>query len=237
MHLLALETATSVCSVALSVDGRTTVELTLNRPRAHSENLVSMIDDALRYGNIVPADVDAVAVSAGPGSFTGLRIGVSTAKGFATAVDADLVAVPSLEALASGVTCAGPGDVIGAAFDARRDEAYVAIFRLDEDRIPRPLKETAALKSGDLPEWIGAVPDRLWLVGSGWPKMMGALNAAAVPYRHLPDVHSAAGLVAIRGLERLHSGETEDLVSFEPYYLKEFVTTTPSGTPFEKLSF
>src|SRR5690606_41892871 len=95
----------------------------LDRPRAHSENLVSMIEDALGYARIEPGEIDAVAVSAGRGSYTGLRIGVSTAKGVAASVDAGLVAVPSLEALATRGHSAHTGKINDGAIDARRDWA------------------------------------------------------------------------------------------------------------------
>lgn len=239
MNLLALETATSVCGVALLQDDRVTVDLLLDRPRAHAENLVSMIGDTLRYGGLEPADVDAVAVSSGPGSYTGLRIGVSTAKGFASAVGAALVSVPSLQALASRVHATGSEELVGAAFDARRDEAYVALFRSAEEGPPRIEKDTAAVPMSDMEEWLRRpAPDRpILLVGDGWTKMTDVLQAAGVSFRRLPDVRPSASGVARVGADRFESGQTENLVTFEPYYLKDFVTTTPSGTPFEKLSF
>lgn len=216
-----------------------TVDLLLDRPRAHSEYLVSMIGDALRYGGLKPVNVDAVAVSSGPGSYTGLRIGVSSAKGFASAVGAALVSVPSLQALATHVHAAGSDELIGAAFDARRDEAYVALFRSAEAGPPRIEKETAAVQMSDLEEWLGRPePDRpILLVGDGWTKMLEVLQVASLPFRRLPNVRPSASSVARVGAGRFESGQTEDLVAFEPYYLKGFVTTTPSGTPFEKLSF
>ena len=247
MKLLALETATSVCGVALFIEDHVAVELMLDRPRAHSENLVSMIEDALGYARIEPGEIDAVAVSAGPGSYTGLRIGVSTAKGFAASVDAGLVAVPSLEALATGVHGAPSGDLIGAAFDARRDEAYVALFRATDEGLEQ-INETAAVRSKALAEWLrigfdaaglaGASDETtLWLVGEGWTKMTFALDETGMVYRHVQEIIPSAANVARIGAQRLRAGQTEDLVTFEPYYLKEFVATKPAQTPLEKLTF
>src|SRR5690606_13682330 len=141
----AIETATTVCSVALWTDEDVVVEAALYRPRAHAENLVPLIGDVLRYGAIAPRDVDAVAVSAGPGSYTGLRIGASTAKGLVTAVDAELVAVPSLEALASAAAdLIGESDMLLAVFGARRDEVFAAAFCKQADGGLRIHRETAA---------------------------------------------------------------------------------------------
>ncbi|RMH54049.1 MAG: tRNA (adenosine(37)-N6)-threonylcarbamoyltransferase complex dimerization subunit type 1 TsaB, partial [Bacteroidetes bacterium] len=112
-YLLALETATDVCSAALAEGDRLLVEETLYRARLHAERLVLLIEDVLRHADLTPAAVAAVAVSGGPGSYTGLRIGVSTAKGLAAATGAALVAVPSLEAQAAAVApFAAAGDLI-----------------------------------------------------------------------------------------------------------------------------
>lgn len=243
LNLLALETATAVCSVALLQDHHVTVELTLDRPRAHAENLVSMIGDALRYGHLKAPDVDAVAVSSGPGSYTGLRIGVSTAKGLAAAVDAELVSVPSLTALASSLSGRRAGDRIAAAFDARRDEVYAAIYQIDGDTKLLPLSETAAVRRDDVVGWLRRPSEhqdgapRLYLVGDGWMKMIDALDDAGIRFEHARRVKPNARSVALLGSQTLESGHAEDLLTFEPYYLKDFVAGSPGATPFEKLSF
>ena len=226
-----------VCSVALLQDHRVIVELTLDRPRAHAENLVPMIGDALRYGHIDRSDVDAVAVSSGPGSYTGLRIGVSTAKGFASAIDAKLVSVPSLKALAFGLTGAEPGDRIAAALDARRDESYAAVYRIDDEGNLHTDRETAAVQRSDMPAWLGSTGERIWLVGDGWTKMIDTLQDAGISFHRAQRTKPSARSVALLGRQTLESGHVEDLVTFEPYYLKEFVAEKPAATPFEKLSF
>ncbi len=240
LNLLAIETATSVCSVALLTSGLVSVELTLNRPRAHAENLVPLLADTLRYGGLKASDVDVVAVSAGPGSYTGLRIGASTAKGLARAVDAALVAVPSLEALAYGSRSAVPeGDVIVAAFDARRDEVFAAAFKIagsSGDLIPwRP---TSAVRADEVAEWLGKLDSRAVCVGDGGERAQIALSGAGLAADRLPEaVHPRAGWVAVLGAERFARGETVDPALFEPHYLKEFVAKKPSATAFEKLQF
>ncbi len=241
-RLLALETATDVCSVALAEDARVTATLTLARPRMHAEQLVALIRDALRYGGIEAEALDAVAVSMGPGSYTGLRIGVSTAKGLAMAVGAKLVGVPSLEALAAtAAPAADPGDVVCAAFNARRDEVYAAAFRVEAEDALTPVTETAALAADDLSTWLPVqTTGRLRLVGEGAPLIAEALRPQwDERIRILPADAFApdAAAVARLGKARLKRGETEDLATFEPFYLKAFVARKNTRTAFERLPF
>ncbi|HMB94167.1 MAG TPA: tRNA (adenosine(37)-N6)-threonylcarbamoyltransferase complex dimerization subunit type 1 TsaB [Rhodothermales bacterium] len=239
--LLALETATDVCSVALMADGQILADLTLRRPRAHAESLVPMIQDALRYAGLTASALDAVAVSMGPGSYTGLRIGMSTAKGLAMAVDAKLMGVPSLEAMAAAaVQRVAPGDVIGALFNSRRHEVYAAAFRRGAESTLEPLAGAEALLLDDLPGWLeNLAGDRLWLVGEGVPR--------AEPL--LPDLHRnvqvlapeivapSATWIAKQAVPRYEQGLFEDLAAFEPFYLKAFVAKKPKASIFEKLNF
>lgn len=245
MRLIALETATDVCSVALLDDDfdaeQPVAALTLARPRAHAENLVPLLQDALRYAGFPAASLDAVAVSQGPGSYTGLRIGASTAKGLAAALDLQLVAVPSLEALAAAVApLAEPGDRICAAFNARRTEVYAAAFEVDAAGRLQPLRETAALDADSLPEWLEATREhRYWLVGEGAAQAAAALQAGGFRWKRPGpafDVPSAAWIARL-GRLRLAEGRTEDIAAFEPFYLKEFVAKKPKGSVFERLPF
>lgn len=240
MNLVAIETAAGPCSVALLIDGDVVVELTLNRPRAHAENLVPLLADALRYGGLEAGDLDAVAVSAGPGSFTGLRIGASTAKGLAVAVDADLVDVPSLEALAFPARdMLAESDILLAAFDARRDDVFASAFRREPDGSLGVRMETVAISAGELARRLGTVEGAVWLVGDGGAKIARAWPDGAAPATLLPeaDVHPAAASVARLGAARLSRGETADPSHFEPFYLKDFVAKTPAASAFERLPF
>lgn len=248
MNLVAFESATSVCSVALWIDGDVVVEAALNRPRAHAENLVPLISDVLRYGGIAARDLDAVAVSAGPGSFTGLRIGASTAKGLASAVDAELVAVPSLEALAysaaGAVGVIDASDILLAVFDARRDEVFAAAFRRQADGSLGVHRETAAVSAVEVVDWLGMVAGTVFLAGDGSAKLAAAWGDE-MPGVHLPGVHllsdavvrPSAASVARLGAERLAQGETVDVAEFEPFYLKEFVAKMPAASALAKLPF
>lgn len=237
--LLALETATDVCSVALMQDGALWAHASLHRPRVHAEQLTPLVHDLLARSERSLTTLDAVAVSMGPGSYTGLRIGVSTAKGFAMAADAALIGVPTLEALAASVSpYVRAGEVVCALLDARRDEVYAAAYRIDEDTLA-PFAKTSALTVDALPEWLGEFEGPLWLVGDGGAKAASALHAHADSLHVLPfDEHpSSAAWVARRGWPRLERGATENVAAFEPYYLKAFAGTQPEKTPFERLSF
>lgn len=240
--LLAIETATDVCSVALAQAGRVTVELTLTRPRAHAETLAPMIREALRYGAAAARELDAVAVSAGPGSYTGLRIGVSTAKGLALAAEARLLGVPSLEALAATVApVAAPGDAVCTLFNARRHEVYAAVFLVTEPRGLAVHRQAAALAVDEVPGWLDvAAGRRLWLAGEGVPRVLPLLEAAGGPaLRPLGAAACApsAAHVARLALRRFEAGAFEDLAAFEPFYLKAFVAKMPKASIFERLPF
>lgn len=240
MNLLAIETATTICSAALWTEGGVAVELTLNRPRAHSENLVSLLSDALRYGGLTAKEVDVVAVSSGPGSYTGLRIGASTAKGIARAIDAALVEVPSLEALAYGSSGAlSEGDIIVAAFDARRDEVFGAAFQLTASGALNPLRPSSAVRIDMVKGWLDMPAARVHLVGDAAGKLQTALSGTGLTVSRTADAfaHPRAGSVAVLGAERFMRGETVDLALFEPRYLKQFVAKKSEATAFEKLPF
>ena len=240
MTILALETATDVCGVAVFDGGRLVAELSLRRRRAHAEQLVPMIGQALDLAGKTAPQLDAVAVSAGPGSYTGLRIGASTAKGLALACGAHLVAVPSLEALAAQARpFAAEEDAIVALFSARRTERFAAAYAATEGGLA-PLLDAAAVPLDGLATWLADVSDRrLWLVGEGAPAAAPLLTDAGFDPRVLDAeaVAPTAAAVGRQALGRLAAGEIEDVAAFEPFYLKPFVAKTPKQSIFEKLNF
>lgn len=233
MTILALETATSTCGVAVLQEEAVIAQAHLSRPRVHSARLTPLIEDVLQHGGVETTELDALAVSMGPGSYTGLRIGVSTAKAWALAADADLVGVPTLEALAARMQpVARRDDVVCALLDARRDEVYAGAFRVADDGFTE-YAPTKALSTDALAEWLGAVDARLWLLGDGVEKSraaLGGLNAetVAVPFG---EVSPSAAWVARRGRHKLLAKGPDDLASFEPFYVKD-VHATPSPSPF-----
>jgi tRNA threonylcarbamoyladenosine biosynthesis protein TsaB len=231
--ILALETATETCGVALLHDDRIVAEAHLHRPRVHSERLTPLVEDVLCHADVSGGALNVVAVSMGPGSYTGLRIGVSTAKGWALATDADLVGVPTLAAYAAQIgPVAQEGDVICPLFDARRDEVYAAAYRKTADGLAEQAA-TKALTVDALSGWMGRVEGRLWLLGDGAPKSREALAAVGTGQTVLaPDVTPpSAAWVGRRGRQRLRTNGPDDISTFEPLYVKE-VHATPAPSPF-----
>jgi len=231
--LLALETATSTCGVALLHNDSVLAETHLHRPRVHAERLTPLADALLAQADTAPGALDAVAVSMGPGSYTGLRIGVSTAKGWALATDAELVGVPTLAAYAARLRpIATPGDVVCALLEARQDEVYAGAFRVSPDGM-REHASTTVLPVDALSRWVGGVDGWLWLVGDGAPKARDAFaevgtGQTRVPHEALPP---SAPWVARRGRRRLATQGADDVAGFEPLYVKD-VHATPVPSPF-----
>lgn len=234
MALLALETATDTCGVAVLHSGDELVaEAHLHRPHIHSARLTPLIEDVLSHADLEPSAVETVAVSMGPGSYTGLRIGVSTAKGWALATDADLIGVPTLEAYAAQLSpTVQADDVICALLDARRDEVYAGAFRRKQNEVVEHAK-TKALTVDALPQWLGPIPKRLWLLGSGAEKSRDVLGDAFAPCTVVsPDVMPpSAAWVGRRACVRLRTNGPDEVGDFEPLYGKE-VHATPAPSPF-----
>lgn len=232
---LCIETATEVCSVALFRDRLLLSERTSAGPNTHSAILTAYMGETLREAGVVPASLDAVAVSMGPGSYTGLRIGVAAAKGLCYAIGRPLVAVPTLQGMAAGmetemqnVRCRVPGVKSGLPYllcpmiDARRMEVYCGVY----DAGAAEVREVRA-------EIIGADSFREFLAqrpvvfgGNGAAKCREALGMDPNAL-FLDDFRPSARQMAALALERIHAGRFEDLAYFEPFYLKDFVAGKP----------
>lgn len=234
MTLLALETATVTCGVAVLEDHEIKAQAHLQRPRVHSERVTPLIEDVLAHADRSSDELDAIAVSMGPGSYTGLRIGVSTAKGWSLAADAPLVGVPTLEAFAAQLSpVATRGDVVCPLLDARRDEVYAGAYRIAADGLVEHAS-TKALPTDALADWLAPVDGRLWLVGDGAEKSVHALDGVGGEQTVVSDdeVSPSAAWVARRGRHILQEDGPDDRASFEPFYVKD-VHATPASSPFE----
>lgn len=233
MVLLALETATSTCGVAVVKNDAVAAQAHLHRPRVHAERLTPLIEDLLCHAAVPSDALDAIAVSMGPGSYTGLRIGVSTAKGWVLATDATLVGVPTLEALAARLRpVATPDDVVCALLDARREEVYAGAYRVTMDGFTEHAP-TKVVPSGNLPAWIGDIGGRLWVIGGGAPKAREPLMEVEASQTLFPsdELSPSAAWVARRGKHRLATEGPDDPETFEPLYVKD-VQATPAPSPF-----
>lgn len=225
--ILCLETATPVCSVALNNGTDTLALRECKGQNAHSEKITIFIDEILNEAGIKHSQLDAVAVSKGPGSYTGLRIGVSTAKGICYAAELPLMAIDTLHAMAYGMleklgAEIQVGDLLVPMIDARRMEVYCAVF----DTSLNSVKGTEALVVDEHSFDELLQEHRLWLFGDGAPKLHGLFDA--VDHIHIIDdfTPSAAYMAALSD-QALKADDFVDVAYFEPYYLKDFIAGKP----------
>lgn len=215
--ILCLETATTNCSVALGRDGELiALKEDYSDNYSHAERLHLFIDEILKENCLPPKNLDAVAISKGPGSYTGLRIGVSAAKGLCFSLDIPLISVPTLESLAQQVTD-GSLDTIIPMLDARRMEVYTAGFTSGKEKI----FETRAqiLNEDAYDEFLNA--GKVAFIGNGVKKFKEICthqNAVFIEDK-LP---SAAQMVPLAH-SKFKAGAIEDVAYFEPFYLKDFM--------------
>lgn len=236
-RLLALETTTNICSVAVLEAGELRAEMNLNLAKVHATHLTGMIEEVLRFSQTSWQDLVAIAVSKGPGSYTGLRIGVSVAKGLAFAQDLPLIGVNALEGLATTLLpLVANGDLICPAFDARRDEVFIAAFeRIERSQNGAELIEvrpTAAKVMPDLMAWLDAKEgQKIWFTGDGAAKCVRTLqeHTNLLVSSADPAVFFPRALGIGRVATRFYQAEAfEDLARFEPYYLKDFEAGKPA---------
>ncbi len=222
--ILSLETSTNLCSVALSRDGETfAVKEESSEKYIHSEKLHVFIDALMREQKLAYADLDAIAVGKGPGSYTGLRIGVSAAKGFAFALNIPLIAVNGLQNLADQLINTknlGIDDMLIPMLDARRMEVYCASFSaIGEQMQPVEAKIIDTSSFGNLEV------ERIHLFGDGAEKCKSVLTDEKFTY-HALEFPNARSLGAI-AFKKFQEKTFEDVAYFEPFYLKDFVAGKP----------
>lgn len=222
--ILCIETGTDICSVGLSRDGELVSLRESDEGRDHAKRVGVFVDELLRETGIAPDELDAIAVGMGPGSYTGLRIGVSFAKGMCYGLQIPLVAVGSLDALAEVAiedNEAGILDVkdwndavLCPMVDARRMEVYTRLFNAAGE----PLSEVSAeiVTEESFAEWRKG--RQLVIFGNGAAKCREILPDAT----YVNITPSARGLARLAE-QRLQEGKTEDIAYFEPFYLKDFI--------------
>lgn len=218
--ILCIETATKNCSVALSVNGKV-IALQEDNPKneperhfSHAEKLQGYITQVLDRANISKNDLDAIAVSKGPGSYTGLRIGVSAAKGICYALDIPLLAISTLGSLASQVT----GSVVVPMLDARRMEVYSAVFSSEMDQM-RDIQAQIITKDS-FKTYLDK--GRVTFIGDGVEKFEAVCthpNAVFIK-NALPSASQMAQIATLKFTQN----DIQDVAYFEPYYLKDFIS-------------
>ena len=217
MLLLAVDTATMASSVALVSEDRLEAELTCEVGNTHSETLLSHIDQVLSAAGRSKSELDAVAVSIGPGSFTGLRIGLSTAKALCYGLSVPLVTVSTIESLAAHFPVEGAR--VGVLLDAQKKHAYAALYA-HEDGAMRTLVEPCVAVYRDFIETLAAYAPVV-LVGDIPQKRKAQLVCPAGVTIAPPElIMPRAATVARLGLEKLRRGETADAMTAEPVYIR-----------------
>lgn len=220
MRIIGLDSATNVASVAIVEDHKLLAELTFNSKKNHSARLMPMLAWMLEEVQLTLDDISGFAVAVGPGSFTGLRIGLATMKGLAHVKEKPILAVPTLDGLAANVE--GTYGIVCPILNARRNEVYTALYRWDGTQNQR-LTKYMALSLEALVKYIEAEGGEVTFLGDGVPVYREDL------VNMLPNARFAASSngicrgaqIARLGLEKLKRGEVADYYSLEPLYIRE----------------
>lgn len=219
-YILNIETATTNCSVSLSKEGETFIlKEDYGNGYSHAERLHVYIEEVLEQANLSLKDIDAVAISKGPGSYTGLRIGVSTAKGLCFAVDKPLISISTLEALAHQVKV--DDGIIIPMLDARRMEVYSAVFNTNHKQIREV--QAQVLDENSFADYLAL--GKVYFIGNGVEKTKTLIehpNAVFIEGK-LPSANEMSQLA----FDKYKKDDIEDVAYFEPYYLKDFIAIKP----------
>ena len=219
MKILAFETSAKACSVAIWQDGQLLAESYQNTGLTHSQTLMVMAEDMIKTCDLTPDHIDAVAVAAGPGSFTGVRIGVAAAKGFAWGRQIPCCGVSTLEAMAENL---GVYDgYVLAAMDARRNQVYTALFKAKKG-VLTPVISDCACSIEELAEKLSHKRGNIYLVGDGAQLVHRTLQET-LPKLVLPapqHLHQRAAGVAKVAEKMLQQGKPCDAAALKPNYLR-----------------
>ena len=221
--ILQIETATQVCSAAIAKDGKTIALKELMGSNIHASSLTLFIQEVMDAVGLKFTDLDAIAVSKGPGSYTGLRIGVSTAKGLCYALDKPLIGVDTLQMMAAGYMSGNPdyNGLICPMIDARRMEVFTAMFNA-ELRYSAPT--TATIVDEETYQEVLSANDVVF-IGDGAAKCIEVISGNRAKFSDLN--YNSAAHMSLLSAESFVNSKFEDLAYFEPFYLKDFVPTTP----------
>jgi len=216
-YILNIETATKNCSVSLAKEGKTILcKEIAEEGYSHAERLHVFIEDLVQEAGIHFKHIQAIAVSQGPGSYTGLRIGVSTAKGLCYALNVPLIAVDTLQVLASQVQV--EDGLIIPMIDARRMEVYSAIFDVKFEKIRETQAEVINENSFE------TISETVYFVGDCADKCKSVITKSNFIF--LEEIkYPSATAMSILSFSKFQNKDFEDLAYFEPYYLKDFMIT------------
>jgi tRNA threonylcarbamoyladenosine biosynthesis protein TsaB len=220
MKLLALDSSGLVASVAIVTEEAMLAEYTVNYKKTHSQTLLPMLNEIVKMVEVELSDIDAIAVAAGPGSFTGLRIGSATAKGLGLALDKPIVAVPTLDGLAYNLY--GTDKLICPLMDARRNQVYTGLYEFVNDEF-RIRKQQVAVTIEEIIEEINQLGKPVIFLGDGTAAYREIIEEQTkVSYQFAP-IHmnrQRAGSIGALGLLMYHNNQVETAEQHEPVYLR-----------------
>ena len=220
MKVLGIDSSGMVASIAVVEDMQMLGEYTINYKKTHSQTLLPMLDEVAKMIELDLADIDVIAVAAGPGSFTGLRIGSATAKGLGLALKKPLVSVPTLEGIAFNFC--GSDKVICPMMDARRSQVYTGIYEFDGNTLRR-VEDQMAVPVEEILEKLNTIGKEVVLAGDGVGVYMEQIEKyLKVPYLVAPAHlnRQRAGAVAVLGMQYAKEGKTETAMEHQPDYLR-----------------
>lgn len=221
MKLLILESSGLVASVALMEEDKMVCEFTMNHKKTHSQTLLPMVDEMLKITGFDKKELDAIGISKGPGSFTGLRIGSATAKGLSQALGIPVVSVSSLEGLAANLY--GTSDIICPIMDARRSQVYTGLFQYKGERLTVKMEDTA-IAVAELIDILNQKGEPVIFLGDGVPVYEKVLKEGlTVPYRFAPSHmnRQRAGAVGVLTVQYYKEGRVETSRDHKPEYLRK----------------
>jgi tRNA threonylcarbamoyladenosine biosynthesis protein TsaB len=218
MKILALDTATNSCSVAATDDMALSAELTIQKNQTHSKHLMELIHSVLEIAGFGVSDLDGLAVTIGPGSFTGLRIGISTIKGLAHALDKPVVGISTLKTLAW--QCGQTSYLIYPLLDARKDEVYGATYRFNADQLIQKTSARAMIPEAVVED----IKSPCVFIGTGARLYRQSIIAAAGSLAHfVPDGQNVirASSVAFLSMPRFEANDTDGVAGLVPNYIRK----------------
>lgn len=221
-RIILIETSTSLCSTALAENGKVVCERISDEPRAHASKTALFVSEMLSEKGLKVSDCDAVAVSKGPGSYTGLRVGVSTAKGLCFGASIPMISIGTLntlvwQALDGNMLPEGCRYIIPM-IDARRMEVYTGIFTPDGKQVSPTVAQI--IDGNSFKDQLAEGP--VLFIGDGADKCKDTLTS---PNAHFIQCCPKAASMMHPALDALEAKQFEDVAYFEPFYLKEFITT------------
>jgi tRNA threonylcarbamoyladenosine biosynthesis protein TsaB len=222
-NILSLESSTSVCSAAIHKSGKLVVSTEMHVPQSASTHLAVMVEELFKRAEIDKTEVNAIAVSAGPGSYTGLRIGVSLAKGLSFSLGIPLISVNTLLVMSHYVRSLGCVGHLCPMIDARRMEVYCLLM----DSTDKLIWNTAATVVEALTFQKVLDENPVFFFGDGASKCKGIINHTNA--RFLTDIVPLASAMGELSFQKFQLQQVENLVTFEPIYLKEFLVKKPKS--------